>query len=192
MRSSSTASGTSRARAARVRGGRRHRGLGRLRLAGDPRPQLPRGARRDRPREPGLDPGSGRRLGDRRHDALGALARALPARLAAAPRADVLGLAGRPARQQRPAGARRRARARALALPRVGPAPHGRAGHGRRGARLRPRRDRRAAAGGRLAAAGRRRDAPLHAARRRSSWPSRRSSSSCSRSRPRAASPATS
>ncbi len=53
--------------------------------------------------------------------------------------------------------ARRRARARALALPRVGPAAHGRARDGRRRARLRPRRDRRAAARGRPAAAGRRR-----------------------------------
>ena len=60
-----------------------------------------------------------------------------------APRADLLGLADRPARQQRAAAARRRARAHARALPRVGPAAHGGAGDGRRRARLRPRRDRR-------------------------------------------------
>ena len=80
--------------------------------------------------------------------------------------ADVLGHPGRPAREQRAARSCRRARARARALARGGTAPHGGAGDGRRGARLRPGRDRGAGACGRLAPARCRRRAPLHAAGR--------------------------
>ena len=47
------------------RGDRGHRDLGAVRVAGDSRAQLPRGAHRHRRREPGLDPGGGDRVGHR-------------------------------------------------------------------------------------------------------------------------------
>ena len=175
-----------------LRGRRGHRRLGRLRLAGDPRARLRRGAARARPRQPGLDPAPPSCV-----SVIGVTMRAerwrtlFPRESRPRLRADVLGLAGRPARQQRAAAARRRARARARALPRVGPAAHRGARDGRRRARLRPGRHRGAPAGRSPGTCPTRPWPGASRCSRSRSWRSRPSSWRCSPSRRPGAGPAT-